>query len=55
VTGVQTPDGVISTDRVLLTGGPSLRAVGKLVGARIFAGGARHQVVVTAPHPAFDA
>ena len=54
VTGVQTPDGVIATERVLLTGGPSLRAVGKLVGARIFAGGARHQVVVTEPHPAFD-
>ena len=54
VTGVQTPDGVIATERVLLTGGPSLRAIGKLVGARIFAGGARHQVVVTEPHPAFD-
>ena len=29
VTGVQTPDGVIATERVLLTGGPSLRAVGQ--------------------------
>ena len=54
VTGVRTPDGVISTERVILTGGPNLRAVGKLVGARIFAGGARHQVVVTETHPAFD-
>ena len=54
VTGVQTPDGVIATERVILTGGPTLRAVGKLVGARIFAGGARHQVVVTEPHPAFE-
>jgi sarcosine oxidase subunit beta len=54
VTGVQTPDGVISTERVILTGGPTLRAVGDLIGARIFAGGARHQVVVTEPHPAFD-
>ncbi len=54
VTGVRTPDGVIATERVILTGGPSLRAVGKLVGARIFAGGARHQVAVTEPHPAFD-
>jgi glycine/D-amino acid oxidase-like deaminating enzyme len=55
VTGVETPDGVISTRRVILTGGPSLRQIGKLVGARIFAGGARHQVVVTEPHAAFDA
>lgn len=54
VTGVQTPDGVIATDRVILTGGPTLRAVGDLIGARIFAGGARHQVVVTEPHAAFD-
>lgn len=54
VTGVQTPDGVIATERVILTGGPTLRAVGKLIGARIFAGSARHQVVVTEPHPAFD-
>jgi sarcosine oxidase subunit beta len=54
VTGVQTPDGIIATERAILTGGPSLRAVGSLVGARIFAGGARHQVVVTQPHPTFD-
>jgi sarcosine oxidase subunit beta len=54
VTGVLTPDGVIATERVILTGGPNLRAVGKLVGARIFAGGARHQVAVTEPAPAFD-
>jgi sarcosine oxidase subunit beta len=54
VTGVRTPDSVIATERVILTGGPSLRAVGALVDARIFAGAARHQVVVTEPHPAFD-
>jgi sarcosine oxidase subunit beta len=54
VTGVHTPNGVIATERVILTGGPTLRAVGRLVDARIFAGGARHQVVVTEPHPAFD-
>jgi sarcosine oxidase subunit beta len=54
VTGVRTHDGVIATGRVVLTGGPGLRAVGALVGARIFAGGARHQVVVTEPHTAFD-
>jgi sarcosine oxidase, subunit beta len=54
VTGVQTDDGVIATERVLLTGGPSLRDVGRLVGARIFVGAARHQVVISEPHPAFD-
>jgi sarcosine oxidase subunit beta len=54
VTGVRTSAGMIATERVILTGGPTLRAVGRLVGARIFAGGARHQVVVTEPHPAFE-
>jgi sarcosine oxidase subunit beta len=54
VTGVETAAGTIATERVILTGGPTLRAVGRLAGARIFAGGARHQVVVTEPHPAFD-
>ncbi len=54
VTGVVTQSGTIATERVILTGGPTLRAVGKRVGARIFAGGARHQVAVTEPHPAFD-
>jgi sarcosine oxidase subunit beta len=54
VTAVRTPDGTIATERVLLTGGPTLRAVGELVDARIWVGGARHQVAVSAPHPAFD-
>jgi sarcosine oxidase subunit beta len=54
VTGVETSAGPIVTERVILTGGPSLRSVGKLAGAKIFAGGARHQVVVTEPHDAFD-
>ena len=54
VTGVQTSEGVVATERVILTGGPKLRAVGKLVGARIPAGGARHQVVVSEPSPVFD-
>jgi len=54
VTGVRTTAGTIATERVILTGGPSLRSVGALAGARIFAGGARHQVVLTEPHPAFD-
>ncbi|HZD79490.1 MAG TPA: FAD-dependent oxidoreductase, partial [Actinomycetota bacterium] len=54
VTGVRIPGRVIATERVILTGGPSLRAVGKLVGTRIPAGGARHQVAVSAPHRAFE-
>ena len=54
VTGVETSAGAIATERVVLTGGPALRQVGKAAGVRIPAGGARHQVVVTEPHPAFD-
>ncbi|MGH2680608.1 MAG: NAD(P)/FAD-dependent oxidoreductase [Actinomycetota bacterium] len=52
--GVETPDGAIATERVLLTGGPTLREVGRLVGARFFVGAVRHQVAVTEPHEAFD-
>jgi sarcosine oxidase, subunit beta len=52
--GAQTPVGTIATERLLLTGGPSLRAVGKLVGARFFVGAVRHQVAVTEPHDAFE-
>jgi sarcosine oxidase subunit beta len=52
--GVETPDGTIATERLLLTGGPTLRAVGKLVGSRFFVGAVRHQVAVTQPHEAFD-
>jgi sarcosine oxidase subunit beta len=51
VTGVATTGGEIATDRVVLTGGPTLAAVGRAAGVRIPAGGARHQVVVTQPHP----
>ena len=54
VVGVDTASGPIATERVLLTGGPSLRSVGKLAGLRIAAGGARHQIAVTEPHPAFE-
>ncbi len=54
VVGVDTGNGPIATERVLLTGGPSLRSVGKLAGLRIAAGGARHQIAVTEPHPAFE-
>ncbi len=51
VVGVDTADGPIDTDRVVLTGGPQLGEVGALAGGRVFAGGTRHQVVVTAPVP----
>jgi sarcosine oxidase subunit beta len=53
VVGVETQGGPIATERVVLTGGPSLREVGRLVGARIPAGGVRHHVVVSQPHDAF--
>ncbi len=51
VVGVTTTSGEIATERVVLTGGPTLAAVGRAVGARIPSGGVRHQVVSTAPHP----
>jgi sarcosine oxidase subunit beta len=55
VTGVGTDAGFIETERVLLTGGPSLAAVGRAAGIRIPAGAARHTVAVLERHPAFDA
>jgi sarcosine oxidase, subunit beta len=54
VVEVETSQGAIATDRVVLTGGPKLGAVGALVGARIPVGGVRHQVAVTEPHPDLD-
>jgi sarcosine oxidase subunit beta len=51
VTGVETPAGRISAPLVVLTGGPKLAEVGALAGIRIPAGGVRHQVAVTEPHP----
>jgi sarcosine oxidase, subunit beta len=54
VTGVETSEGPISTSRVLLTGGPSLRAVAKLADARAWVGRARHQIAISEPHDAFD-
>jgi sarcosine oxidase subunit beta len=54
LTGVETSNGAIATQRLILTGGPQLREVGRPLGLRIPAGGARHQVVVSEPHPAFD-
>jgi sarcosine oxidase subunit beta len=53
VVGVETDAGPIATERVILTGGPSLRAVGKLAGMRIPAGAVRHSVAVLEPHDAF--
>ena len=51
VTGVETDSGVIEAERVLLTGGPSLRSVGERAGLRIPVGAARHTVAVLEPHP----
>lgn len=53
VVGVETSAGSIATERVLLTGGPSLRSVGRMAGLRIPAGAARHTVAVLEPHQAF--
>ncbi|MFL5674719.1 MAG: NAD(P)/FAD-dependent oxidoreductase [Chloroflexota bacterium] len=54
VTAVETDTGTIETERVIVTGGPSLRAVGRLAGVRIPVGAARHSVAVLEPHPAFE-
>ena len=52
--GVETSAGAIATERVLLTGGPTLREVEASSAARFFVGAVRHQVAVTEPHEAFD-
>ena len=54
VTGVQTSRGPVSSPLVVLTGGPELAEVGGLAGITIPAGGVRHQVAVTEPHPDLD-
>jgi len=54
VTGVQTRSGRIAAGRVLITGGPDLRALGRRLGVRIPVGAVRHQVAVTEPHSAFS-
>jgi sarcosine oxidase subunit beta len=54
VIGVETSAGSIDTDRVILTGGPSLRSVGRLAGLRIPAGAVRHTVAILEPSPVFD-
>jgi sarcosine oxidase subunit beta len=53
VIGVDTSAGPIETERVLLTGGPSLHEVGRAAGVRIPVGMVRHTVAVSEPHPAF--
>jgi sarcosine oxidase subunit beta len=55
VVGVSTSAGEVSTRRVVLTGGPWLGEVGEAAGVRIPVHAARHQVVVTEPHPDFAA
>jgi sarcosine oxidase, subunit beta len=54
VVGVDTADGPIDAPHVVLTGGPQLGEVGALAGGKVFAGGTRHQVVVTAPITTHD-
>jgi sarcosine oxidase, subunit beta len=54
VTGVDTTRGPIETPRVVLTGGPELAEVAGLAKIRVPAGGVRHQVAVTEPHPDLD-
>ena len=53
VVGVETSNGPIATERLILTGGPGLRAVGRLAGVRVPAGAVRHTVAVLEPHKAF--
>jgi sarcosine oxidase subunit beta len=54
VTGVQTSQGRIDSPLVVLTGGPEMAEVASLAGVRVPAGGVRHQVAVTEPHPDLD-
>jgi sarcosine oxidase, subunit beta len=54
VTGVQTSAGPIRAPRVVLTGGPELAEVAALAGIAVPAGGVRHQIAVTEPHPDLD-
>jgi sarcosine oxidase, subunit beta len=54
VTAVLTTEGRVEASRVLITGGPQLREVGRLIGVSIPAGAVRHQVAVTGPHRTFQ-
>ena len=54
VVGIDTSRGPIDTPRVILTGGPALREVGRAAGISVPVGAVRHQVAVTEPDRAFD-
>ena len=53
VTGVETPGGVVTTETVVLAGGPGQRGLSRLAGVRAPVGATRHTVAVTAADPAF--
>jgi sarcosine oxidase subunit beta len=55
VTGVQTADHVIATERVILAGGVGQRALARFAGTNVPVGGVRHHVFVTSPARAFSA
>ncbi len=55
VTGVETCDGVIAAERVILAGGVGQSALAGLVGGAAPVGGVRHHVFVTSPAPALAA
>ncbi|HEX3493194.1 MAG TPA: FAD-binding oxidoreductase [Streptosporangiaceae bacterium] len=54
VTGALTSAGPIAAPLVVLTGGPEIAEVAGLAGVSVPAGGVRHQVAVTEPHPDLD-
>jgi sarcosine oxidase, subunit beta len=55
VRGVRAGGELIRCERVILTGGPSLRATSRALGLwPVPAGGARHSVAITEPDPAFE-
>ena len=51
VTGVETPDGVIAAEHVILAGGVGQGALGAMAGVAPPVGGVRHHVFVTSPAP----
>lgn len=51
---VETSTDTFSTERVVLTGGPELKAVGARAGVAVPAGGIHHQVAVTERHKALS-
>ncbi|HEX6621531.1 MAG TPA: FAD-binding oxidoreductase [Solirubrobacteraceae bacterium] len=55
VTGVETRDGVIAAERVILAGGVGQGALGALAGVAPPVGGVRHHVFVTSPAPELSA